>query len=97
LQDRMLADARQQGLSMAGELRSGDPGLALETQRTVVRLADAQAIGIRLSAASMMYPVKSTSMVQGVGLALPAARWSRCDTCPNKARCKVAQDAEQAL
>jgi hypothetical protein len=37
-----------------------------------------------------MHPLKSTSMVLGVGLELPPARWSRCDPCPNRPRCKIA-------
>lgn len=90
LQDCMLADARRQGLSMAGELRSGDPGLALETQTTVLRLAEAEAIGVTASHGGMMQPLKSTSMVLGVGLALPDTQWSRCEHCPSRPRCGIA-------
>jgi hypothetical protein len=90
-QDRMLAAATRQGLSMAGELRSGDPGLALGTQRTVLALAGASTLRVTLSSGCVMRPLKSTSMVLGVGLALPKARWSRCDHCPRRARCRVAE------
>lgn len=96
LQDRMLADARRQGLSMAGELRAGDPGLAIETQGTVLQLAQAERVGVRLSAGGMMHPVKTTSMVLGVGLALPPAPWSRCDHCPTRDRCKLVQSEATA-
>lgn len=89
-QDRMLAEATRQGLSMAGELRSGDPGLAIETQTTVLRLAGADSIGVSLSSGLVMRPLKSTSMVLGVGLALPEVSWSRCDFCPSLERCRVA-------
>ena len=41
-QDRMLADASPRGLSMAGELDAGDPGLALDAQAAVLRLAEAE-------------------------------------------------------
>jgi hypothetical protein len=91
VQDRMLAEATRQGLAMAGELRSGDPGLAIETQAAVLRLAAAAAIGVSLSSGLVMRPLKSTSMVLGVGLALPEVRWSRCDYCPSLERCRVAQ------
>lgn len=91
LQDRLLADVRRQGLSMAGELRSGDPGLALHTQATVLRLAQAHQVGVQVNAHGLMHPLKSTSMVLGVGLALPPARWSRCDACDNRHRCKLVQ------
>jgi hypothetical protein len=93
VQDRMLADARRQGLSMAGELRAGDPGLRLQAQPTVLHLAGAQAIGVGLTRTMMMNPTKSTSIVQGVGLALPAQTWSRCDACPSRARCALASPA----
>lgn len=93
-QDHMHARAVRLGLTMAGELRSGDPGLALDTQRTVLRLASAGSIGVTLSSGCVMRPLKSSSMVLGVGLALPAATWSRCDHCPTRARCRVAKAAD---
>jgi hypothetical protein len=92
-QDRMLADAARRGLSMAGELRPGDPGLGLDAQAAVLRLARAETIGIRLSTGGLMHPLKSCSMVLGVGLGLPAVQWSRCDHCPTRDKCKVAQRA----
>jgi hypothetical protein len=95
-QDRMLADANKRGLSMAGELRAGDPGLAIESQSAVLKLAQAKSIGVTLSRGQMMQPVKSTSMVLGVGLELPAAKWSRCDTCASRARCAVPRAAAAA-
>lgn len=90
VQDRMLADATRRGLTMAGELRAGDPGLELQAQSAVLRLAEAEKIGVTLTGGSMMRPVKSCSMVLGVGLALPEVRWSRCDHCPSRQRCAVA-------
>ncbi len=95
VQDRMWADVRRQGLSMAGELRAGDPGLALEAQRTVLRLAGADAIDVQLTRTMMMNPTKSTSIVQGVGLQLPQQTWSRCDHCRSRARCSLAAAAAQ--
>jgi len=88
-QDRMFADAKKAGLTMAGELRAGDPGLALEAQSTVLRLAEAENVGVSLTRGAMMHPVKSASMVLGVGLALPKTEWSRCDHCPSRERCAV--------
>lgn len=89
-QDEMHSAAARRGLTMAGELRAGDPGLALEAQDAVLALADAPAIGVQLSAGQVMHPLKSTSMVLGVGLDLPPARWSRCDPCPNRPKCRIA-------
>jgi hypothetical protein len=89
VQDRMLADANRRGLSMAGELRAGDPGLALDTQAAVLRLAQAGLVGVRVSDDQLMQPLKSVSMVMGVGIALPPAQWSRCDECPRREKCKL--------
>lgn len=93
VQDRMFADAKKQGLTVAGELRAGDPGLRLQAQPTVLELAGAERIGVGLTRTLMMNPAKSTSIVQGVGLELPAQRWSRCDDCRSRARCTLARDA----
>ena len=89
VQDRLWAEVRRQGLDVAGELRAGDPGLALTAQRTVLQLARADEIGVTLTRTMMMNPTKSTSIVQGVGLALPAQTWSRCDHCRSRARCAL--------
>lgn len=95
-QDRMHADVARRGLSMAGELRAGDPGLALAAQGAVLRLAQAETIGIRLGSGQLMQPFKSTSMVLGVGIDLPAVAWSRCDQCPTRDKCVVVARAKSA-
>ncbi|MCC7059308.1 MAG: hypothetical protein IT508_03660 [Burkholderiaceae bacterium] len=95
-QDRVHAEVRRAGLSMAGELRAGDPGLALQEQAAVLRLAQAQRLGVQVSRAAMMHPVKSTAMVLGVGVGLPAVNWSRCDRCPSRERCAVRLRASAA-
>ena len=98
VQDRMLADATRRGLSMAGELRAGDPGLALAEQAAVLRLARAGLIGVHVSDDQLMQPLKSVSMVMGVGIDLPPAQWSRCDECPRREKCKlVARVAHTAM
>jgi len=97
VQDRMLAAARRRGLTIAGELRAGDPGLALQAQRTVLELAGATEIGVDVTRAMMMRPTKSTSIVQGVGVALPAQSWSRCDDCRSRARCELTAPAGRAM
>lgn len=89
MQDRMLAETVRRRLSMAGELRAGDPGLDISEQAAVLRLAGAASIGIELHRGHVMKPLKSTSVVLGVGKNLPAANWSRCDACPSQAKCNV--------
>ncbi len=90
MEDRLMAEARRRRLSMAGELRSGDPGLALDTQAAVVGLAGGAAIGVEVSERSMLRPVKSTSAIFGIGIDLPEVRWSRCDACPFRGKCRMA-------
>lgn len=87
--NRVRVEVRRRGLTVAGELRAGDPGLALEAQASVLRLAQAADIGVQLSDGQLMRPFKSTSLMLGVGIDLPAATWSRCDRCPSKAKCRA--------
>ncbi len=97
LQDRIMVAARQRSLMMAGELRPGDPGLALDAQGAVVRLAEAATIGVHVTQGQAIYPLKSSSQVLGVGTDLPPAHWSRCDDCRSRPTCKlVAREAEMA-
>jgi hypothetical protein len=96
LQDRILADVTKRGLTMAGELRAGDPGLALEAQPAVLRLAGASAIGVAVTRSLALEPAKSASVMFGVGRDLPAALWSRCDECRSRKTCAVALRAAAA-
>ena len=89
LQDRIVAEARQHGLSTAGELRAGDPGLPLRAQAVVHRLSGGDDIGIRVTECQVLHPLKSISMLLGIGVDLPPARWSRCDDCPSVAKCRM--------
>jgi hypothetical protein len=94
LQDRMLAAAHERGLALSGELRPGDPGLALEAHATVLGLANATAIGLTLTDGFLLRPLKSMSMVLGAGRGLPPAAWSRCDDCRSRPKCKFVARAE---
>ncbi len=88
VEDRILVDARRRGLSMSGELRAGDPGLALTAQPLVLQLAGASAIGVTLTSTLLMNPEKSASAVLGIGVDLPPTDWSRCDACRSRERCQ---------
>ena len=90
LQDRILADVTIHGLTMAGELRAGDPGLALDAQPAVLRLAGGSDIGVELTASHALEPAKSATVMFGVGRDLPPALWSRCDDCRSRKTCAVA-------
>lgn len=90
VQDRIALTAAREGLSVAGELRPGDPGLDASAQSPVLQLADAKRIECRVNNGGLLEPVKSTSIVLGVGIDLPAVKWSRCDPCPSRDRCRIA-------
>jgi hypothetical protein len=89
LQDRIVTEARKTQLTAAGELRPGDPGLSLKAQPAVLRLADAASIGVSVTQGQLLRPIKSMSMVLGIGVDLPPARWSRCDDCPSASKCRM--------
>jgi hypothetical protein len=89
VQDRIVIEARKHQLTAAGELRAGDPGLPLEAQAAVQRLAGAESIGVRVTHGQVLHPLKSMSMVLGIGIDLPPARWSRCDDCPSASKCRM--------
>ena len=91
--ERLLSDASKRGLCVSGELRPGDPGLALESQRAAVRLAHGQEVGVSVNQNFVLSPVKSITVVYGLGRDLPPAKWSRCDECKSHEKCTVARGA----
>ena len=95
MQDRVLAAAKKRGLDVAGELRAGDPGLALEEQGKVLRLAGAESIHVGVTSGLLLNPLKSSSVVYGVGENLPAVTWSRCDDCRSRPRCRFVQRQQE--
>lgn len=96
IQDRMLSECYRRGLTMAGELHAGDPGLDIDAQAAVLRLAEAHKIGVGLHGRHLMRPLKSGSVVLGVGRDLPAVSWSRCDTCPSATKCSFGRRPRHA-
>ena len=89
VQDRIVIEARKARLTAAGELRAGDPCLPLQAQAAVRRLAGADEIGVSVTQGQVLHPLKSMSMVLGIGIDLPPARWSRCDDCPSAPKCRM--------
>lgn len=75
--------------------RPGDDGFPLAHQRLLCALAGAERAGVRLSAAGMMVPVKSVSLMFGVGRDVPRrACVDRCATCRARERCRYRQRGE---
>lgn len=96
IQDRMLSECYRKRLSMGAELHSGDPGLALDTQAAVLRMAEGSKIGVALHRGQLLTPLKSGSVVFAVGRDLPEAAWSRCETCPSKSKCNFGRRRQNA-
>jgi hypothetical protein len=89
VEDLIVTAARKQHLTAAGELRAGDPGLPLEAQAAMQRLAGADQIGVSVTPGQVLHPLKSLSMMLGIGIDLPPVRWSRCDDCPSAPKCTM--------
>jgi hypothetical protein len=89
VEDRIVIAARNAHLTVAGELRAGDPGLPLEAQAAMQRLAGAGEIGVSVTPGQVLHPLKSMSLMLGVGIDLPPTRWSRCDDCPSAPKCTM--------
>ncbi len=91
--------AAERGLETSGALSPGGTGVDLTEQRVVVELAGAQRIGVELTSGSMLAPVKSISMLIGLGHGLPT--WTHaqaCDLCSSRETCRLRRtDSEPAV
>ena len=89
---QFIADiASTRGLQASSPIYPGMPGLPLSEQRRLLKLVPAQEIGVSLTRSGMMVPLKSISMVIGLGAQMPfwskAAVCTQChlnETCPYK-------------
>ncbi len=97
IQDRMLSECYRKRLSMGAELAAGDPGLGLDAQAAVLRLAGAESIGVGLHRGGLLTPLKSASVVFAVGRNLPESSWSRCESCPSRTKCNYGRRPAPAL
>jgi hypothetical protein len=85
---KMRSEARRLGYSTGDMLTPGGRGLALDQQARVIGLAGGEQIGITVTQQGMLSPVKSRSMLVGVGLGLAAKPMRRrCETCSSRERC----------
>jgi len=91
--------AAGRGFETSGALSPGGTGIDLTEQRVVVEVAGAQRIGVELTTGCMLSPVKSMSMLIGLGHGLPT--WSHaqaCDLCSSRDHCRLRRtDSEPAL
>jgi hypothetical protein len=81
-------DARAHGWTSGDPLVPGGNGLPLDQQGAVVALAGGAQLGVGVTAQGMLYPVKSRSMVIGVGTGLTAKPLlRRCESCSSRGTC----------
>jgi hypothetical protein len=87
LEARLRAAARREGYMVSGELRPGDPGLELEAQEPLLQLLAPERVNIALSDGLLLEPMKSTSVIYGIGINLPEKAYLRCADCKSKGKC----------
>jgi hypothetical protein len=84
---RMFEDiAHDHGLTASGPISPGEPDWPLEAQRDLLDLVAAEEIGVTLMDSYLMHPLKSLSMVVGIGQNLSAG--SSCEFCSLKDVCR---------
>ncbi len=81
-------EAQEQKLRVSSPLSPGESAWSVKEQKVIFSLLDAQQIGVSLSPSMVMTPLKSLSMVMGIGsqpMGVEGA--SNCDFCSIKERC----------
>ncbi|MCP4005048.1 MAG: hypothetical protein GY725_12715 [bacterium] len=82
--------ASERGFDTSGVLSPGQNDVDLSEQRVVVEVAGAERIGVELTSACMLAPVKSLSMLIGLGQGLP--KWTHaqaCELCSSRDTCRL--------
>ncbi len=91
------AEAKTTGLEASSALFPGNEGFAMREQKTVFELAAGEAIGMRITNGAMLFPVKSASMIIGLGRSMP--RWDStkdCETCKAREKCRYRRQERAA-
>ena len=81
---RLASEVSSRGYEISSPVNPGMPGFPLTEQWNLLRLVNADEIGVRLTASGMLVPRKSTSMVMGIGPQM--TRWTQAEVC---ARCSL--------
>ena len=85
---RLEEEAKEQGLHISAPLSPGESVWSVEDQAVIFSLLDASQINVSLSTSMVMSPIKSLSLILGVGsqpLGVEGA--SNCNFCTIKERC----------
>ena len=84
---RLIAlEAQSRGYKTSSPLSPGMPGLPITQQKQLFRLVPAEKIGVSLTSAGVMIPLKSVSMIIGIGQGMKT--WSQAEFC---ARCSLSK------
>jgi hypothetical protein len=75
----ITGEASSRGYQASSPISPGMPGLPIEEQRQLLKLASAGKVGVSLTTSGMMNPRKSASMVIGIGLQM--ATWTQAEVC----------------
>jgi len=81
---RLASEVSSRGYEISSPVNPGMPGFPLTEQWNLLRLVNADEIGVSLTASGVMVPRKSTSMVMGIGPQM--TRWTQAEVC---ARCSL--------
>jgi hypothetical protein len=82
------ADAGTRGLHVSTPLSPGESEWSVREQGTLFGLVDAREIGVTLSSSMVMRPLKSLSLIMGVGSRpMGSEGGSNCDFCTIRERC----------
>lgn len=86
---RMEAEARTRGWRATAALSPGESEWSVTDQAVVFQLLDGGAIGVSLTPTLMMSPLKSLSLILGIGAGpLGVEGASNCDFCTIRERCR---------
>jgi hypothetical protein len=82
-------ETRRRGLSAGATFSPGCRDLPLDQQAGVIAMAGGERLGITVTEKGMLFPVKSRSLVVGIGMGLSAPPLHRrCDTCSSRDTCR---------
>lgn len=76
------------GLETTAPIAPGQLGWRLEEQRVVISILDASSIGVRLTDSCLMVPLKSETLVIGMGNPSELGRIPPCERCQLHTRCR---------
>lgn len=79
----LMKEAREKGFGITHRLSPGNNGWSIKDQKIIFEILDTKSIGVFLRESYIMDPIKSTSLVYGIGKNVKVSIYqSVCDECP---------------